>query len=146
MSTSNLIHRFTSRMDRVRWFLFATETRVAKCLVRNEKNQILLVRLAYGPSVWKLPGGMVDDHESPTEAVVRELKEELGIDLNEVKSLGENKGVGFRNNSTIYYFVSEYKDNNFNIDKTEVASVEWFSLDSLPQERAPQVDVVLRLL
>lgn len=30
---------------------------------------------------WELPGGRVEPHESPQEAVVRELREELGIEV-----------------------------------------------------------------
>lgn len=33
------------------------------------------------PNVWDLPGGHVDPGESPAQALVRELGEELGIDL-----------------------------------------------------------------
>ena len=34
------------------------------------------------PNVWDLPGGHIEDAESPLDAIVRELREELGIEVN----------------------------------------------------------------
>lgn len=31
------------------------------------------------PSFWKLPGGRSEEKETPTEAIIREIKEELGL-------------------------------------------------------------------
>merc|ERR550539_129451 len=53
-------------------------------VVINSKRQILMVQENTGPSakykIWKLPGGLVDANELLSEAVVRELKEETGVD------------------------------------------------------------------
>ncbi|WP_430782249.1 NUDIX domain-containing protein [Actinoplanes sp. G11-F43] len=56
--------------------------RVVAALVRDG-NRILLCHRSAGrrwyPDVWDLPGGHVEDTESPRAALVRELREELGI-------------------------------------------------------------------
>jgi len=47
-------------------------------LARNTQGQILLVRHSYQPG-WMLPGGGVGRAEPPVEAILRELREEVGI-------------------------------------------------------------------
>ena len=34
------------------------------------------------PKYWDIPGGSVEDYETPVEALVREIKEEVGLDVN----------------------------------------------------------------
>ncbi|GAA4561076.1 NUDIX domain-containing protein [Planotetraspora kaengkrachanensis] len=52
----------------------------ADVLIRDEQGRILLVDPKYKPD-WDLPGGMVEANESPAAAAQREIKEELGLDL-----------------------------------------------------------------
>lgn len=52
----------------------------------NRKQQVLLLlrddlpHIPY-PNTWDLPGGHVEAGETPAECIVREMKEEIGIDL-----------------------------------------------------------------
>lgn len=50
------------------------------CLFRNETGQVLLVKPVYKP-LWEIPGGAVEEAESPMAACRREVAEELGLDL-----------------------------------------------------------------
>ena len=52
----------------------------ADVILRDDHGRILLVDPKYKPD-WDLPGGMAEANEPPHEAVRRELKEELGLDL-----------------------------------------------------------------
>ena len=47
----------------------------------NEKKELLIVKPTYKP-YWSIPGGIVDNNESPRQACVREVKEELDLDIN----------------------------------------------------------------
>jgi 8-oxo-dGTP diphosphatase len=50
------------------------------CLFLNEAGQILLVNPVYKPA-WEIPGGAVEQGESPRAACRREVAEELGLDI-----------------------------------------------------------------
>lgn len=52
----------------------------ADVILRDTHGRILLVDPKYKPD-WDLPGGMAEANEPPADAVRRELREELGLDL-----------------------------------------------------------------
>lgn len=52
----------------------------ADVLLRDPSGRVLLVNPTYKPG-WDLPGGMAEANESPECAVKRELREELGMDI-----------------------------------------------------------------
>ena len=51
-------------------------------------GRILLVRRAYPPQDWVMPGGNADARESPAETFRREVAEELGLDVEPVRMTG----------------------------------------------------------
>lgn len=53
---------------------------IAQGVLRTEDDEVLLCELVYKTD-WDLPGGVVDPGESPAACVVREVKEELGLDV-----------------------------------------------------------------
>jgi 8-oxo-dGTP diphosphatase len=58
----------------------------AAAVVLNDKNELLLIK---GPRRgWEMPGGQVEEGESLTDAVIRETKEESGIDIEVLKFCG----------------------------------------------------------
>lgn len=52
----------------------------AGALIRDDEGRVLMVNPTYKP-YWNLPGGHVDEGETPHAACVREIREELGLDL-----------------------------------------------------------------
>lgn len=48
-------------------------------------DKILLIERKYPPYGWALPGGFVDIGETVEEAVVREVKEEVGLNIKEIE-------------------------------------------------------------
>ena len=56
---------------------------VASAIIKDEKGRILAVRLnkEYVGGVWVPPGGKLAENETLRECVVREVEEELGIDI-----------------------------------------------------------------
>ncbi len=55
-------------------------------LIFNDNDELLLVKPSYKDN-WSIPGGMIDEYESPREACMREVKEEIGIALKDLKFL-----------------------------------------------------------
>lgn len=58
-------------------------------VIRDEK--ILMEKLCYGGRVfYSIPGGGIEDGETPEQTAIRELKEECGLDGTIVKKLSHN--------------------------------------------------------
>ncbi|WP_427893495.1 NUDIX domain-containing protein [Kribbella sp. GL6] len=52
----------------------------ADAILRDEQGRFLLVDPDYKPD-WDLPGGMIEANEPPIDGLIRELKEELNLEL-----------------------------------------------------------------
>ncbi|MDB5239161.1 MAG: hydrolase [Candidatus Parcubacteria bacterium] len=57
----------------------------AAAIIRNTIGEFMIVSHPYRNDGWHLPGGMTDTHETPRQAVVREVEEELGIAIKDPK-------------------------------------------------------------
>ncbi|MDX3066042.1 MULTISPECIES: NUDIX domain-containing protein [Streptomyces] len=57
----------------------ARPTQSAAAVVRDAQGRILIVKPGYKDG-WNLPGGGVDEGETPSQAAGRELREEVGVD------------------------------------------------------------------
>lgn len=77
--------------------LLTVVSRLARALVLNpvdlgaiavveQAGKVVLVRHSY-KSGWLLPGGAVEHNEPPAEAIVRELREEIGLTTSEPPEL-----------------------------------------------------------
>jgi 8-oxo-dGTP pyrophosphatase MutT (NUDIX family) len=62
-----------------------TKRAIAQGVLRDDEGRVLLCELTY-KAEWDLPGGVVDPAESPATCVAREIREELGIEV-EVRGL-----------------------------------------------------------
>lgn len=52
----------------------------AVVMIENEQGELLIVKANYR-DYWSLPGGVIDEGESPKTAALREVQEEVGLRL-----------------------------------------------------------------
>lgn len=116
---------------------FVVELPTTVCAVAiTEEGEILMVKQYRHPikeTILEIPGGFVDENETPEEAMKRELKEETGYEFSFVKNVGKiaaNPGV--LDNFT-YLFLAEggIKTSAQKLDKNEELEVEKISLPEL---------------
>lgn len=116
---------------------FVVELPTTVCAVAiTEEQEVLMVRQYRHPveeTLLEIPGGFVDENETPEEAVKRELKEETGYEFSSVINVGRiaaNPGV--LNNFT-YLFLAKggKKTSEQKLDKNEELNVEKITIPEL---------------
>jgi 8-oxo-dGTP diphosphatase len=60
---------------------------LAGCVITQNDSILLLKRIK--TDWYELPGGKIESGEKPEETAIRELKEEIGCDINIVRKIGE---------------------------------------------------------
>lgn len=98
-------------------------------------NKLLLVRRAVDPfkGEWDIPGGFVEKHEHPEEALIRELKEELSVETKIESLVGIFMGTYSDTEvSTLNIYYRVTIASGMPQAGSDVDAVEWFSLDDLP--------------
>ncbi|MDR0711757.1 MAG: NUDIX domain-containing protein [Prevotellaceae bacterium] len=70
--------------------LYANEAAATVALIVNEQGELLFVRRKYDPAkgTLDLPGGFVDLGETAEHAIIREVKEELNLEVKELQFFG----------------------------------------------------------
>jgi 8-oxo-dGTP diphosphatase len=67
---------------------------IACCAILNERGEVLLLQRHsddLGGGLWCLPGGRMDAGEQPYETALREVQEETGLTLGDIRLLGEHE-------------------------------------------------------
>lgn len=109
----------------------------AGVLFFNDKEELLILKPSYKDH-WTIPGGVINKNESPRRAAIREVKEEIGLDIPAPEFLCvsyvpdyEEKGESLQ-----FLFVggvlSEEQIKNIKIQKEEIIDYKFIKIDEVP--------------
>lgn len=104
----------------------------------NGKGEVLLQKRTANkrrnPNKWAKTGGQVDSGENAEDAIFREVKEELGIEIpkEQIKIIeirkSDDKNKRFAYN---FIFVVNYKTEEYILQNEEVAEVKYFTIEDM---------------
>ena len=133
-------------------------TRGAALWALNEEGEILLAKRSKNkwnfPNVWgPSVAGAVDDNESYKDNVIRETKEEIGIDLYKVITGPKERESDNHEFFAQYFFTRIPSSTKFTLQEREVDEVRWISLEELknwykrsPEEFTPSFNSAIKVV
>ncbi len=115
----------------------------AGALIINDKNEALLLKRTSKTrnmaGFWMQPGGGVEFGEKIEDAVKREIKEELNIDIEIIKFLSFTEGIMKEEKQhwvSISYLAKIINGEVKNLEPEKHEEIKWFNLDNLPEKLA----------
>ncbi len=116
-----------------RFGVLLTESRftvTVGAVVIDSRNRILLLQHRFRPgSGWGIPGGFIHPREQPEEAVRRELREEIGLEIDDTSIAFVRTLQKYRQVEIIFRCAPKGTPLP---QGSEVNRAEWFAPDSLP--------------
>ncbi|OMC83437.1 NUDIX hydrolase [Viridibacillus sp. FSL H8-0123] len=124
------------------------QTISVSALVRNERDEVLLLRTHWRSDTWEMPGGNVEVGEPLDRAVYREFLEETGI---EIRPVGIT-GVYFNTTKHVLsvVFKAEYVSGEIKIQPEEIKEAKYIQLNesnidqyiTRPQQKTRTLDAM----
>ena len=135
------IHRLIGKAMRLWWKLRRPLTLGVRAIVVDDRDRVALVRHSYVDG-WYLPGGGVKGGESIVAAIVRELREEIGLEdapIERVIGVHHSRKEG-KDDHVVTFLVRVDADRAAGLrgaDATEIAEMGWFAIDAPPPGATP---------
>ncbi len=112
---------------------------IVVCVIKKE-DQVLLARKPENqgpyPNKWHIPGGGVHlNEENCEEAIIREVKEETGLEIKDLQKIGWDTDIEpDKNNESTYYIFLEYiadYDSGVLCPQSDIVKLEWVDIIAL---------------
>jgi 8-oxo-dGTP diphosphatase len=100
-------------------------------IIKNDENKILLTRRNIEPfkGQWCLPGGHIDENEKAFDAVIREVKEETGLDFEPKFITYFNEIIPKHEWHAVVLVFAGKGTGELAAQEREVTDIDWFSLE-----------------
>lgn len=115
---------------------------VVAAIIRNKEGKILIAQRNLKKSqggLWEFPGGKIETNETKEQAIVREIKEELNMDI-KCDSYFDEKVYEYPD-KTIRLIVLNCSMNNNSYEILEHEQVKWISIDEFSNYEFAPADV-----
>lgn len=99
-------------------------------LIKKDDSVLLASSPRFPPDLHSVLAGFVEPGENLEEAVHREVKEEVGIEIENIRYFGSEPWPF--PDSLMVGFYADYTGGEIQIDKNEIVSAGWFTRDNLP--------------
>ena len=116
--------------------------RTATAIIEFPGDMILLIKRDTVPfkGYWALPGGRSEPDEPVEETIVREVKEETGLDVSIVRKVGEYHEQGVQEDVEYDYypacFLVKVVGGEMRKQQSEIQEIQLFSLNDVPEPLA----------
>jgi ADP-ribose pyrophosphatase YjhB (NUDIX family) len=117
----------------------------AGAIISDDRGRVLLLKHRFRPgSGWGMPGGFLEKGEQPEAGLRRELREEIGLEVSELKLFATR---AFRKPKQIEIVFTGRAKGTANRLSFEIKEAGWFEIDDLPHALAKdQVRLIKRAL
>jgi 8-oxo-dGTP diphosphatase len=124
--------------------------KTSTAIIPFSEDRILLVKRNTVPfkGYWALPGGRMDPGETIEQTVVREVKEETGLDVKVVRTIGKYVEKGVKDDVEYEYyptcFLVKVVGGETKRQESEIQEIQLFSLKELPNPLAFEHSKMIR--
>ena len=102
-------------------------------IVYRDDGDILLVKNRFSRQEWALPGGGVNRNESYEQAAVREVLEEIGLRVHNLRYLGKANSHESYVKFSVRVFAAHASDYDIKCN-FEIMEARWLNMNYLPEE------------
>ena len=113
--------------------------KIVSIWIKNSEGKFLISKRSaekrVSPSTWECTGGAVDTGESTLDAAVREVKEELGIDLDPAagKLVRQSRHDEMHEFYDVWLFEKDVDIKDLKLQKEEVSDVRWMTKEDVEE-------------
>ena len=115
--------------------IFSVETKNFLCVKRSK-------HVEQYKNLWSIPAGTIKNNETPEECILREIQEELSIDVNVIQQLKKLISIEMLNGGQFHIFLG-YVDGEFK-PKLDFEHTEYKWSKTLPRPNVNDISLIMK--